>query len=72
MKHCIDTLQHKLQERTQPVKHHASHTPVTTTDLGKDNNNQKPVLILAITTPIINLLKATVAISLSGILPQGT
>ena len=67
MKCHNDTSQYQPQQRGDAAKHQPSHTTLTTTDSGADNNNYKPVLILAVKTPAIDQLKATIAIIPTGI-----
>ena len=72
MTYLNDILQYQPQQRAHPAKHQPSHTTLTATGSGMDdNNNKKPSLILATTTLTIDQLKATLATILTGIQLQG-
>ena len=66
------TLQYQPQQHIHSSKRHASHTTLTATDSEMEDNNKKPVLILAITTPASDWLKVTLAVILTRIYLQGT
>ena len=67
-----DRSQCQQQQHTDPAKHQASHTTLTVTRSGTDDNHNKLVLILATTTSAIDGPNATLAKITTGIQSQGT
>ena len=63
---------YQLQQYAYSTKYQPRHRTLTATDLGTDDNNKKPGLTPATTTPAIDLLKATLAIIPTEIQSLGT
>ena len=72
MRRQNDISQYQQPQRAYTAKHQPSHITRIATDSGMDDNNKKPVLMLAKTTSAIKWLKATRAIISTGIQSQGT